>query len=352
MKTKSVIGLAAALGLGLLLWFRGQTEFDPSWEQPTMGTVCRITLAGSFPKSSVAALRSEVESVLAEVNRSMSVWDPDSDISRFNRLRSPEPFPLSPEFARVMQRALHYSAATEGAFDPTVKPLVDYWGFGPEESSSSLEEVMSAVGWQKLRLEGGLLSKRHPGVQLDLGAIAKGYGVDRAAGVIRARGIGDFIVEIGGEIVAQGERAPGKPWRIGIESPLRDRLFGEEIYRVLTVRPATAGEPPSIAMATSGDYRNFRIRPDGTIYSHLIHPFSGDPFESEVASVTVIAASCMDADAVATALCVMGAEAGRLWLEAHPGYEALFILHNGSGPFMEQATGGFPADGASQPGGR
>lgn len=341
VKIKMLIGIPVAAVLGLLLWSQAQTVSNPSWEQPTMGTVCHITLAGPVRQRSLSALRNQIDRALTDVKRRMSIWDPDSEISRFNSNRSPDPFPVSPEFAAVMQRALKHSEDTAGAFDPTVKPLVDHWGFGPENNPHTVEEIMDSVGWQKIRLENSCLIKTRPEVQLDLAAIAKGYGVDRVADVIRKNGVTDFIVEIGGEIVAEGTRS-GNPWRIGIETPDPDKGFGEEIFRVITVRSGEAGATPSIAMATSGDYRNARVRPDGTRYSHIINPRTGEPFESDTAAVTVIADRCMDADAVATALCVMGAEAGLLWLETHPEYQAFFILHDGKGSFTSRTTKGFP----------
>ena len=300
-----------------------------------MGTACHITLAGSVPKQELAALRGGIDAALADVNARMSIWSPDTEISKFNRFQSLEKFPISPEFAEVVQSALSYSAMTDGAFDPTVKPLVEHWGFGPNADTEPVEEIMQAVGWQKINLENGALIKTNPNVQIDLAAIAKGYGVDRVADVIRKASHKNFIVEIGGEIVAEGSNPHGKPWRVGIESPeASGKAFGSEIFQTLDI----SGK----AMATSGDYRNFQVREDGTRYSHIINPHTGMPAESDVAAVTVLASHCMDADAIATSLCVMGSDKSFQWLENHPEFQAFFILHAPNGSFTSKATPGFP----------
>lgn len=322
---------------------------SPSWEQPTMGTLCHITLSGPMPKNKLKRLRAELDAALEDVNRRMSTWQEDTEISQFNRFHPPSPegcgatgslekFPISPEFADVVRAALFYAELTGGAFDPTVKPLVDFWGFGPEKTSKNehqttneeLTRIMEAVGWEKVRLVEEALIKTHPAVELDLSAIAKGYGADRAGDVIEAAGVTNFLVEIGGEIAAAGSAPSGGPWRVGIENPDPHKAFGESLFQTLEIS--------DLAMATSGDYRNFRTRADGTRYSHILDPRSGRPAESDVAAVTVLAERCMDADAVATALFVMGSETGFQWLETHPEFEAFFILHAPDGGFVSRST--------------
>ncbi len=308
-----------------------------------MGTLCHITVSGPVPENKLKALRHDIDAALEDVNRRMSTWQDNTEISQFNRFQSLEKFPVSPAFAEVVQAALSCARLTGGAFDPTVKPLVDLFGFGPERISNTGQErskdelarIMKSVGWEKIRLTDSALIKRHPDVQLDLSAIAKGYGADRVGAVIAQAGFTNFLVEIGGEILAGGTAPAGRPWRVGIERPEADKAFGESLFHIL--------ELSDRAMATSGDYRNFRTRADGTRYSHIIDPRTGRPAESDVAAVTVLAARCMDADAVATALFVTGAESGIQWLKKHPGFEAFFILHqpDGSG-FSVRATPGFP----------
>jgi len=191
---------------------------------------------------------------------------------------------------------------------------------------------MQAVGWKKVRAEEGALIKIHTDVQLDLSAIAKGYGVDAVAEVIYSSGLTNYLVEIGGEIVAGGLKSNGQPWRVGVESP--NAAQGDGIFQALELLDG--------AMATSGDYRNFRIRADGSRFSHIIDPTTGHPAETDIASVTVLADSCMNADAVATALFVMGSERGMEYVLSSPKFEAFFILHSTNGTFTTRITDGFP----------
>ena len=338
-----LIWLGACVLLFLFAFCSFQGTRDPAWGGTTMGTFYTIRLADRLRSAEIREIKAAVEERLAEVNRQMSTWDPDSEISQFNGFDSREPFPVSPEFAGVVRRALKISALTDGAFDPTVKPLVDHWGFGSAvakgygetgrslREDTSLDSVMESVGWRKVSLEGGLLAKKHPAVQLDLSAIAKGYGVDSVAEVIRSFGVENFLVEIGGEVTAFGFNPDGQPWRIGIESPHPD------VGGIIQVVPLSGR-----AMATSGDYRNFRTREDGTRFSHIIDPHTGRPSESDVASVSVLANSCMDADAVATALFVLGAEQGAAGVEQRPDLDAFFILHSTNQTFTTLSTDGFP----------
>ncbi len=334
MKRNLVIVIVCAAGLSGLLWFKSQTVSDPSWEQPAMSSSARITLSGRFSTNRLKELRRQIDTALEESKRLVNIWDETTEISQFNRFNSTEPFPASAEFARLIRFALDFSVQTGGAFDPTVKPLVDHWGFGPKKNRDPLEEIMKAVGWQKVRLENGTLIKGHPRLQLDLAAIADGYGADCVAAVIRKNGCTGFLVEVGGELIAEGTKRSGKPWRVGIESPEPGKASGEKIFRTV--------ELSGKALATSGDYRNFQTRDDGTRYSHIINPHTGKPSESDVASVTVITAQCIDADALATALCVMGSEKGFQWLDKHPEFQAFFILHAADGSFTSRFSTGFP----------
>ncbi|MGE4490479.1 MAG: FAD:protein FMN transferase [Kiritimatiellales bacterium] len=332
-KTLLIIFCLAALSAGLFL-FRSRGAVNPSWEQPTMGTLCHITVAGSISKKNLGSLRAQIDTALADVNRRMSTWQNDTEISQFNRFQSLEKFPISPDFAEVVQSALAYAERTDGAFDPTVKPLVDHWGFGPGKDQDNVASILPAVGWQKVHLSDGALAKENKKLQLDLSAIAKGFGVDQVADVLRANGRKNFIVEIGGEIVADGSNRSGKSWRVGIESPEPGKAFGQTIFQTLEI----SGR----AMATSGDYRNFRVREDGTRFSHIIDPRTGRPAESDVAAVTVLADRCMDADAIATSLCVMGSQKGLDWLAENPAFQAFFILHAPDGSFTAKSSPGFP----------
>jgi thiamine biosynthesis lipoprotein len=335
MKKILLISAVAAMITGALLWVRSQTVTNPSWEQSAMSSSARITLCGTFSKSQLTTIRGEVDAALEESKRLVSIWDETTEISRFNRHQTSEPFPVSEKFAGLIRFALDFSEQTGGVFEPTIKPLLDLWGFGPDANTEPVEKIMEAVGWRKVRMENGALIKSHPAVQLDLTAIADGYGADRAADVIRKNGCADFLVEVGGEIVADGMNRSGRPWRVGIETPQPGSAHGSEIFQTL--------EFSGKAMATSGNYRNFRRRADGALYSHIIDPHTGRPAESDVASVTVIAGRCMNADALATALCVMGSERGLQWLKNHPEFQAFFIIHGADGQtFISKSTAGFP----------
>jgi thiamine biosynthesis lipoprotein len=334
MNRKMVIGILSAVILGGLLWQKSQTVSNPSWEQPAMSSVAHITLSGRFNSNRLKTLRRKIDTALEESKQLVNIWDETTEISKFNRFVSTEPFPVSAEFAEIVRYALGFSDQTDGVFDPTVKPLVDHWGFGPKAESKPLEEILRGVGWQKVRIENGSLIKSHPQLQLDLAAIADGYGADCVADVIRKHGFTNFLVEVGGELVAEGTKQSGKLWRVGIEAPSPEKMSSTEIFRTL--------ELSDCAMATSGNYRNFQLRADGTRYSHIIDPYTGKPAESDVASVTVLASRCTDADAIATTLCVMGSEKGFQWLEKHTEFQAFFILHATNGTFTSQASSGFP----------
>jgi len=322
------VGVCAVLFVIVFFFFQGVR--NPSWQGLTMGTSYSITIADRPRSAELRAIQSAVESRLEEVNAQMSTWDPDSEISGFNRFKACDAFSVSPEFAAVVQRAVEIASAMDGAFDPTVKPLVDHWGFGPDADPEPVAELLKAVGWKKVRVENNALLKTNPDVQLDLAAIAKGYGVDAVADVIASSGFTNFLVEIGGEIRVSGLNREKHSWRIGVENPQPDG----DIFQTL--------ELSSGGMATSGDYRNFRVRTDGTRYSHIIDPATGMPAETDVASVSVISSACMDADAVATGLFVMGAKKSFQWLETHPEFEAFFILHSTNQTFTVRATPGFP----------
>lgn len=335
VKSTSIQLIAGTAAAAFLFFGCSRQEIsNPKWEQPTMGTLCHITLSDPVPEDKLNRLREKIDAELEKVNRLMSTWQPDTEISQFNEFESLDPFPVSPEFAAVVRRALEIAEATGGAFDPTVKPLVDHWGFGANADTQPLEKIMQTVGWQKVRVENGALIKTNPNVQIDLSAIAKGYGTDAVANVIRDSGFENFLVEIGGEVAASGQSPKNRAWLVGVETPQPDAAFGALLFQTL--------ELSRRAMATSGDYRNFRERADGTRYSHIIDPASGLPAETDVASVSVLADACMDADAAATALFVMGSEKGFQWLENHPELDVLFILHSTNQTFTARATPGFP----------
>lgn len=301
----------------------------------TMGTSYSIKLRelpGDLP---AAALRREIDSILDRINRRMSTYIEHSELSLFNRSRQTAWFDISPELAGVLREARHVSAVTGGAFDVTVGPLVDLWGFGPAAaddqipSRQQISETRQRVGYERLELRDSppALKKHRPDIHVDLSAIAKGHAVDKLAGYLDTLGIEDYLVEIGGEIKARGGNAKGNVWRIAIEKP---STAGRAVHMVIELKDA--------GLATSGDYRNY-FELEGRRYPHAIDPASGRPVSHRLASVTVIDGSVMRADAWATALLVVGPDAGFQLAEAQ-GIAALLVIRTENG-FENRATTAF-----------
>ena len=302
----------------------------------TMGTTYSIRIADSpLDRRALKQLHADINVVLEEINRQMSIWQPESEISSFNRTGANEPFAVTADFAQVVRSSLAYAEITGGAFDPTVGALVDLWGFGPDglrrdaPSPAAIAAVRETVGWRHLAItDDDRLCKDIPGLLLDLGAVAKGFGVDQVAVLLRKRGLENFLVEIGGETLADGFNADGEPWRVGVLRP-------DDSGILHGVVPLTGGH----AIATSGDYRNFYRDQTGILRSHVIDPRTATPVGHAVASVSVLAPDCLTADALATALFVLGPDEGLPLLEsALPGIDALFLLRQPDGSFTEMAT--------------
>jgi FAD:protein FMN transferase len=301
-----------------------------------MGTVYVVTVHGA-PADALTGLSAEIEARLRTINKSMSTWDPDSEISRINETPAGQRVTVSEDFARVLDAALSLSAATTGAFDVTVGPLVNLWGFGPPArdrwpGAAAVAAARRRVGYGNLLVNGRSLTKRVEGMYLDFSGIAKGYGVDALAEILRRRGIGNYLVEIGGEVTVSGRPPGGDPWAIGIERPEENAARGAALHTVVHL---TGG-----ALATSGSYRRFKLRRAQKSH-HIIDPRTGMSTSSALVSVTVFAPDCMSADGIATALTVMGTEAGLRWVEARPGVEALFLEATPGGGFEQRLSSGF-----------
>lgn len=303
-----------------------------------MGSSYTVRLTGAaLSPARLAHLQADVQGALEAVDHRMSLYRPDAELMQFNRHAATTPMALSAELMTVLQAGQRVAALTEGAFDMSVAPLVLAWGFGPEArrgipDAQLLAQRRATTGHHHLLLDParGLAAKRLPGLQLDLGGIAKGHGVDRAAQVLQAQGVADYMVEVGGEVRTAGRNAQGRPWQIGIEEP--DAVP----QRARLVVPLSG-----LSMATSGDYRNY-FEEGSRRYSHGIDPKSGEPVEHGLASVTVVAQDCMQADALATGLIVMGPQAG-LALARQQGIAAHFIVRGRDGRFVDQATDAFTA---------
>ena len=304
----------------------------------TMGTTyaVRVVTADPWPRAERDRVGAEIQAVLDRVESTMSHYEPSSELSRFNRARTTRPFPVSVDTFEVFREARRLGELTGGALDVTVGPLVDAWGFGPVEperlppDGDLLSRLREHVGYARIDLDAAALTlrKTDAAVEGDLSAVAKGYGVDRVAGVLREAGLRRFLVEVGGEIVAAGVNQRHRPWRIGIESPAAGG-----IQQVVPLRDR--------AMATSGDYRN-RREVDGRWISHTIDPRTGRPVEHRLASVSVVADRCVTADGLATALEVLGPEDGHA-LAVEQGWAALFLIRDDDGAIHERATPAFSA---------
>lgn len=301
----------------------------------TMGTTYTVKLLPPGNGIDAAALGKEISATLESVNSRMSTYLPGSELSRLNNNPSLEWIQVSPELFTVLQLALEANRITEGAFDITVGPLVNLWGFGPDpvpETIPDAEQIRAAAertGIDKLLLdpERSSIRKARPEMYLDLSGIAKGYAVDRAAEYLDSVPVTNYLIEVGGEIRASGHNNNGQDWRIGIEKPDNgDR----SVQRVIHL--ARAG------MATSGDYRNFYVR-NGKRYAHIIDPRTGRPVEHQLASVSVLHESCAMADALATGLLVLGTEQA-LTVATTNGIAANFLTRTGEG-FTESYTPAF-----------
>lgn len=304
----------------------------------TMGTHFAVTIDSPPDTDTEASVRAEITARLTEINAQMSTWDSESEISGFNRSQSSDWFPVSAEFTTVVQEAKRIHELSGGAFDPTVSPLIDLWGFGKVRRTAvpdqaAIDDALLAVGMHhiELRMAPPALRKKRANVQLNLSAIAKGYAVDAIAELLLASGRCSFVVDIGGETRAGTARASGDPWRIGVESLKSGFSRIQQPPRILPLTESS--------VATSGNYRNF-FEADGTAYSHTINPATGRPVESPPASVSVIHKSCMTADALATAMMILGRERG-IQLAAEQGYSVLFQFTDADDEIAQQGTGTF-----------
>ncbi|MDX2422567.1 MAG: FAD:protein FMN transferase [Amphritea sp.] len=298
---------------------------------PTMGTSFSVKWVSS-DASVDATLPAQIDQLLVDINHSMSTYQDDSELSRINQMPAGESVMLSKGLTQVLKQALEISHSSGGAFDVTVGPLVNLWGFGPDgriiraPADADIQALRQRVGYHYINLSGQQLT-RERNVYIDLSAIAKGYGVDKVAELLETAGITAYLVEIGGELRARGTKPDGSHWKIAIEAP----VSGErQVQRIIKVN--------NIGIATSGDYRNY-FEEDGIRFSHTINPVTGKPINHKLASVTVLAKDCATADALATAMMVLGPDKAEAYAEEQ-GVEALMIIKSDEG-FVEIMTPGF-----------
>ncbi|WP_219906791.1 FAD:protein FMN transferase [Enhygromyxa salina] len=354
-----LVGLLGLAGMVYLIWPKRPavehtvaSEAGSAWELradkavlsgSTMGTSFTVVLAGEgLERAGLEQLQAEIDAELASVNAQMSTYLDDSELSRFNAAGAGAAVEVSADLLEVVALARQVNERSGGAFDVTVGPLVDAWGFGPgqadpserrELSDAQIDELRAVVGDARLELDldGLTLKKPVDGLHVDLSAIAKGHGCDRVAALVDAAGHEHYMIEIGGEVRVKGLNPGGDPWRVGIERPTADGAGSRAVQAIVRVS--------DVAVATSGDYRNYWER-DGVRYSHTIDPRSGRPIDHRLASVTVVhPESAALADAWATALNVLGPDEG-LALAEQIGLAAYFLVRTDEG-FEVRATAPF-----------
>jgi len=312
--------------VGLSIWTYLRPAPARSFSGPTMGTRFVVKLV----EPATAPQRLMVADVLDGVDRMASTYRADSHLSRFNRVATTATVAVPSALVEIMRVANEVSQRSGGAFDVTVKPLVDAWGFGPDgrperaPDAATVQALLARTGWGKVSVVGDeALQKLDPTVTVDLSAVAKGAAVDMVAAMLVGFGIEHFMVEVGGEVRARGTNEAGRPWRIGVESA------DGTIVHVVNLDGG--------ALATSGDYRNFWVDDGGVRRGHTIDPRTGSPVQHSLRAVSVIAQSCAEADAWATALMVLGPDEG--WnMAQREGLTARFSIDDGSGSVTERLT--------------
>lgn len=289
----------------------------------TMGTTYNVKIVPGNKVFKVSELQVQIQNKLDMIDSLMSTYKPDSELSRFNKEQEGVSFSLSKDTFDVIAFSQNISNLTNGAFDITVGPLVNLWGFGSDSmtfsppDSGKIEQQLSQIGYESLILgsdDTGITKLKN--VQLDVSAVAKGYAVDQIAELLERGGVDHYLVEVGGEVRTKGRNQDNFIWRLGVEKP---DMMGRSALAVVEVN--------DMALATSGDYRNYFVS-EGKRYSHTISPATGWPVEHNLASVSILAESCMEADALATALLVMGEEVGYDFAIAN-NISAYFVYRDG-----------------------
>ncbi|MNH52429.1 Thiamine biosynthesis lipoprotein ApbE precursor [compost metagenome] len=315
MKTLSLAPLGLLLSLLLLTACQpAPTQTQTRIQGNTMGTYYAVTLSDPFPGGQVA-LQGEVDALLARLNQEISTYDPDSLISRFNRDAGKAPMPIPASMARIVRQGMDAGRLTRGKLDVTVGPLVNLWGFGPDKrpvkrpTAEQITQGRERVGIDKLSLtpqgDHFLLGKSIPNLYLDLSTLGEGAASDEIATLLERKGVHNYLVEVAGAVRSKGHNDKGNPWRVAIVEP-SDRPGA--IEDVVT--------PNGMALSTAGSYRNY-YELDGRRYSHIIDPATGEPVTHKLVSASVITPTALEADALDTALMVMGPEQAMAFATEH-----------------------------------
>lgn len=331
-KTGPLASFLVVCGL-LLVAACAPAERPLSYSGQTMGTSYQVTVVAA-EDGVPGDLGERIQAVLDDVDGRMSTYKDDSELNRLNRAPPGEPFRVSPQLMAVLQLSQQVYQLSGGAFDPSVGPLVDLWGFGPSHhperipDQAEIDGLRGKSGFHQLILDPeGHTATRQTDISLDLSAVAKGYGADRVAELLRTLGLTRYMVEVGGEMALAGLNARGTPWRIAVERPV---VEAREVEQVISVTDA--------GVATSGDYRNY-FEQDGVRYSHTLDPRDGYPVSHNLASVTVVGATSALADALATAYLVMGTAQALAHAEANQ--VAIMTLSKGGDGFEEAHSPAF-----------
>lgn len=332
LRLKNILYTLGLFSAMFLVWhYRQNAKQEVIWfSGKTMGP---ITYNVKYFDEGKRNFKPQIDSLLAVFNESLNTYIPDSEISTFNKTDSFR-FEL-PYFLPALEAARTVYDQTNGAFDPSIGPLIDAWGFGPGEQvrpdSSHIDSLRQFVGYEKIKFDLQSVVKNDSRTTISFSASAKGYGVDVVADYLRNNGVENYFVEIGGEVVASGKNLErNTPWVIGIMHPDSDEISQFAYAQVLLENKA---------MATSGNYFNYHII-DGVKYGHTISPATGYPIQHNLLSASVFAEDCQTADALATAFMVMGKDNAIEFLNQHPEYDAYLIFSQSEGSLADYATEG------------
>ena len=303
-----------------------------------MGTTYHIKVVADDLQK-ISGLKEKIDKRLEEINKSMSIYRKDSEISRFNALKIVgQRFKVSRDFAKVIKKSKELYRLTGGAWDGSIYPLVNLWGFGKTErknrppAKEKIASLLINVGFENIDLvDKKYLLKKKASISIDLASIAKGYAVDKVAELIKKNNIMNFLVEVGGEVYASGVRKDGRFWRIGVNRPRKEAPY-DEIYKIVTLKDK--------AFATSGDYRNF-FEVNGKRYSHILDPRTGYPVVNSVVSVSIVADTCAFADGLATAVMVMGRKKGLELINALPDAEGMIVVRQEDSQLVDYPSSEF-----------
>ncbi|MBN2173496.1 MAG: FAD:protein FMN transferase [Bacteroidales bacterium] len=321
--------LLCTLSIALLYSCQQENIKPVKFAGETQGTYYAITYYSPDGKN----YQVQIDSLLKAFDQSVSMWVPNSIISRINRDESGvEPDEI---FIHLFNRSKQVFEETGGAFDPTVGPLVNAWGFGFKDRMKVNQHVVDSlfplIGFQKVTIQNSFIEKA-PGVQFDFNAIAQGYSVDLIGKFLEKKGVKNYLIDIGGEVLGRGQKPGNEFWKVGIEKPSDNAGYGEGLNAIVELKDK--------ALATSGNYRKF-YEENGIRYSHTIDPKTGYPVQHTLLSVSVLAVDCTTADAFATAFMVLGIEKSKEFLQNRKDLEAYFIFHDKNGNLETYYTNGF-----------